>query len=473
MFGTGLLKGLGVTMKRFVDTYVDDVKHIPSRYAHGYDMLRQTPEETGIFTIQYPEEKRQLPERFRYIPMLIYDTPKGEDRCTACGICAKVCPPQCIWIVRDKDENGKPVPRAGEFYIDASICMSCGFCAEYCPFDAIKMNHDYELAVYDRFPGLIYNMTELTVPLEYYASIYPTQFVEEEARRAEEEAKKAKKPARGAKPEAKAAAPAAAPTPTAAPAAAVAGASALSAEELERRRAEAKARVAARKGEAAAPEAAAPAAPAAAAASASGLSAEELERRRAEAKARVAARKGEAAAPEAATPPPAAAPVVAESAASAAVATPAAVAAGSPFAKMAADPSKTSGGYTQGEIAAKRAESYARYQARKGADAKQLHGAAAPVAPQAAAKAPAVDAPSPVPAAEPAQPAAALPVAAVEKPVAPAAPAAAGNPFAKMAADPAKTSGGYTMEEIARRRAESYARYKARKGADAKDLGSH
>ena len=78
-------------------------------------------------TIQYPEEKRQLPERFRYIPMLIYDTPKGEDRCTACGICAKVCPPQCIWIVRDKDPNGKPVPRAADFYIDASICMSCGF----------------------------------------------------------------------------------------------------------------------------------------------------------------------------------------------------------------------------------------------------------------------------------------------------------------------------------------------------------
>ena len=138
MFGTGLLKGLGVTMKRLVDTYVDDVKHIPSRYAHGYDALRQTPEEKGIFTIQYPEEKRQLPERFRYIPMLIYDTPKGEDRCTACGICAKVCPPQCIWIVRHKDESGKPVPRPGEFYIDASICMSCGFCAEYCPFDAIQ-----------------------------------------------------------------------------------------------------------------------------------------------------------------------------------------------------------------------------------------------------------------------------------------------------------------------------------------------
>jgi hypothetical protein len=33
-------------------------------------------------------------------------------------------------------------------------------------------------------------------------------------------------------------------------------------------------------------------------------------------------------------------------------------------------------------------------------------------------------------------------------------------------------SGGYTVEEIAQRRAAAYARYKARKGADAKDLTS-
>jgi hypothetical protein len=61
MFGTGLLKGLGVTFKRLADTYIDDVKHIPSRYAYGHDAIRQTPDEKGLFTIQYPEEKRELP----------------------------------------------------------------------------------------------------------------------------------------------------------------------------------------------------------------------------------------------------------------------------------------------------------------------------------------------------------------------------------------------------------------------------
>ena len=137
-------------------------------------------------TIQYPEERRLLPERFRYIPMLIWDTEVGEDRCTACGICAKVCPPQCIWIVRDMDDNGKPVTRPAEFYIDVAVCMSCSFCTEFCPFDAIKMNHDYELAVYDRYPQLVYDKEELTVPLEYYAALWPTQFGEEQARRAQE-----------------------------------------------------------------------------------------------------------------------------------------------------------------------------------------------------------------------------------------------------------------------------------------------
>ena len=116
MFGSGVLKGLGVTLKEFVGTYVDDVKKIPSRYAGGKrrDLTRpRASAQNGLFTVQYPEERRKLSERFRYIPMLIYDAETGEDRCTACGICAKVCPPQCIWIVRAKDEKGKPIDPAG------------------------------------------------------------------------------------------------------------------------------------------------------------------------------------------------------------------------------------------------------------------------------------------------------------------------------------------------------------------------
>ena len=192
MFGSGLLKGLAVTLKHFNETFSDDRKKEPSRYegsiklAGNRRIIDQPITQEGLLTIQYPEERRLLPERFRYIPMLIWDTETGEDRCTACGICAKVCPPQCIWIVRDMDENGKPVTRPAEFYIDVAVCMSCSFCTEFCPFDAIKMNHDYELAVYDRYPQLVYDKEELTVPLEYYAALWPTQFAEEQDRRAKE-----------------------------------------------------------------------------------------------------------------------------------------------------------------------------------------------------------------------------------------------------------------------------------------------
>jgi len=193
MFGIGVLKGLGVTLREFVGTYVDDLRRIPSRYAGGRQEIDQrvASEQRGLFTIQYPEERRKLPERFRYIPMLIYDAETGEDRCTACGICAKVCPPQCIWIVRAKDESGKPVTRPAEFYIDTTICMNCGLCAEFCPFDAIKMNHDFEISAYVRMPKLVFDLEQLRVPTSYYARIRPGDWAAEEAAKAAKEAEKA------------------------------------------------------------------------------------------------------------------------------------------------------------------------------------------------------------------------------------------------------------------------------------------
>ena len=222
MFGTGLLKGLGVTLKHFTDTFTDDRKKVPARYEDSIKLdknrriIEQPITQEGLLTIQYPEERRLLPERFRYIPMLLWDTEKNEDRCTACGICAKVCPPQCIWIVRDSDEKGKPVTRPAEFYIDAAVCMSCSFCTEFCPFDAIKMNHDYELAMYERYPQLVYDKEELTVPIEYYAALWPTQYAEEQERmRQEAEAAKAKEEAKAKADAEKAAAKAAGVAPAA------------------------------------------------------------------------------------------------------------------------------------------------------------------------------------------------------------------------------------------------------------------
>lgn len=201
MFGYGIIKSLFLALKHFFITYWDDIRFGRKRYNTQQGIAhRSSKDARGIFTIQYPEEKLPTPEEFRYIPFLLYEEgPSGEkiDRCTSCGICAKVCPPQCIWIVRSTDpETGKPIPAPAEFYIDVDICMNCGLCAEYCPFDAIKMDHDYELAVYDRQDN-IYDKAKLSKPVSYYASIRPTNYEKEEkARKEAEEAKAAARAAR-------------------------------------------------------------------------------------------------------------------------------------------------------------------------------------------------------------------------------------------------------------------------------------
>ena len=198
MYGKGILKGLSVTWKRFWDTYTEDISWIlrgRKRYNTDEGIRHRSSKDTkGIFTVQYPEEQLILPEEARYIPFLVYNVDsdgKREVLCTSCGICAKVCPPQCIWIVRSNDPvTGRPVPEPTEFYIDADICMNCGFCAEYCPFDAIKMDHDFDIASYGRN---IYNMEKLLKPSSYYESIRPQNFkFEAEARKAKESAKAAK-----------------------------------------------------------------------------------------------------------------------------------------------------------------------------------------------------------------------------------------------------------------------------------------
>jgi NADH-quinone oxidoreductase subunit I len=198
MFGLGLLKGLSVTMRHFVESFTYDRTRNPltllslkGRYDEEWLEKHQAIDGKGIFTVQYPEQERKIPENFRFIPMLIYEENSDDPRCTACGICARVCPPQCIWIERATDDKGRPMAKPAGFWIDAVICMSCGYCAEYCPFDAIKMNQDFHLVTADRDKDMFYDLEKLLVPVEYYARLHPTDYAAEEAeRQAKEEAKR-------------------------------------------------------------------------------------------------------------------------------------------------------------------------------------------------------------------------------------------------------------------------------------------
>ncbi|MHB8626552.1 MAG: 4Fe-4S binding protein [Aggregatilineales bacterium] len=189
MYGIGIFKGLTVTFKHLVATFVDDMHWFGRRNTQETFQVKQSLKGKGMYTVQYPEEKIAVPERFRFIPFLVtynQDDPEypGKDWCTSCGICAKVCPPQCIWIVRGTNpETGRPKPEPEQFYIDIDICMNCGYCAEYCPFDAIKMDHDYELASYDRTGAHIRDHAELIKPISYWEHIAPTTAAEEQAAR--------------------------------------------------------------------------------------------------------------------------------------------------------------------------------------------------------------------------------------------------------------------------------------------------
>jgi NADH-quinone oxidoreductase subunit I len=209
-YGLGVLRGMMITLNRIIKTYKSDLEHPFKRYDPVSFAKRQSVRGEGIITVQYPEEKMPVPENFRFTPFLVYDPvmdeqgnavmdpatgkPKvGVEKCTACGICAKVCPPQCIWIVRATTPEGKPKPKPAEFFIDIDICMNCGYCAEYCPFDAIKMDHDYEMANYERLTSHIHDINRLMKPTTYHAQIHPADWAREDADRKAKEAAKAKK----------------------------------------------------------------------------------------------------------------------------------------------------------------------------------------------------------------------------------------------------------------------------------------
>ncbi len=110
-------------------------------------------------TVQYPDEKRKLPPRWRGRIVLTRD-PDGEERCVACNLCAVACPVGCIALQATEDEHGRRYP--SYFRINFSRCIFCGYCEEACPTFAIQLVPDYEMAEYQR-PHMVYEKEDLLV----------------------------------------------------------------------------------------------------------------------------------------------------------------------------------------------------------------------------------------------------------------------------------------------------------------------
>jgi NADH-quinone oxidoreductase chain I len=113
-------------------------------------------------TIQYPEERLDMPIWTRGRPRLIYEVDTGELRCTACGACALACPVDVIKIEQHPSPiKGKVLDR---FDIDMAGCIECALCVEACPFRAITMAPDFEMAsTYDRTTDLVFDMYDLRI----------------------------------------------------------------------------------------------------------------------------------------------------------------------------------------------------------------------------------------------------------------------------------------------------------------------
>jgi NADH-quinone oxidoreductase subunit I len=102
-----------------------------------------------IITVQYPHDTLPMPARFRGHIRLLLDPETGRPRCTACTLCAKACPSNCIELdgLRREGDKKKSVSK---YDLDFTKCSLCGSCVEVCPSDAIDFSRDYNVVSLSR-----------------------------------------------------------------------------------------------------------------------------------------------------------------------------------------------------------------------------------------------------------------------------------------------------------------------------------
>ena len=154
---TEISRGIAVTMRHFF-------KNTKAMLRGERPDAVDDPIAEGITTLEYPEQKRPYPERFRGLHRLTHRD-DGSPRCVACLCCSTACPAQCIYIeageyVGDDKRHGYeryPV----KFVIDELRCIFCGYCVEACPCDAIRMDTGRHAVPYDSRDQFIYGKNML------------------------------------------------------------------------------------------------------------------------------------------------------------------------------------------------------------------------------------------------------------------------------------------------------------------------
>ena len=136
-------------------------------------------------TVQYPDERLPIPNRYRGIHYL------EQEKCIECLACARACPIDCIEM--DAVRHGKELEWIS-FTLDYQKCMFCELCVYPCPKDCIHMGTEFAFVSYDR--------SEFVHDLLSYRGMSrdakQRMLEAEEKKKAKEEAKKAKEAAKAA-----------------------------------------------------------------------------------------------------------------------------------------------------------------------------------------------------------------------------------------------------------------------------------
>lgn len=119
-------------------------------------------------TIQYPEVKRPVRQRFKGRHSL-HRYENGLERCIGCSLCSAACPADAIFV-ESAENNDEQRYSPGERYastyeINMLRCIFCGYCEDACPTQAIVLGDNYELSFISRSESIYTKeMLLVTVP---------------------------------------------------------------------------------------------------------------------------------------------------------------------------------------------------------------------------------------------------------------------------------------------------------------------
>jgi NADH-quinone oxidoreductase subunit I len=207
--------GLKAYLNDIVEAVVTTAKGMRITARYGVDPKEEV-------TLQYPEERWEIPQGYRGF---LHNDVKT---CTACTMCVKVCPIDCISLESVRGADKKMV--LASYDINIGRCMYCGLCVEVCPPKSLKHTSGYEMASVARGELILHFIAEDAAEIKARVA----RQVAEAAAKAEAQAaaKAAEVPSSGTAEAAKAAetAKAAEPPPAATPKPAGAQAAAKEAE---------------------------------------------------------------------------------------------------------------------------------------------------------------------------------------------------------------------------------------------------